>query len=161
MLPRELRGIEFQRLSAAMAPFAGGGDMCIFVCADEPGRLARASGVPVERMTLGLGLPVHDGSGFAAGVMAIRFRGVDHRSLVDVRLRAGGHSTPTAGPPNTVHMQVGDRAVVWATWSPFFAEREGEYLLEHADVLFIVQGAPPSPSGTVSDDVALLIEALP
>ena len=58
-------------------------------------------------------------------------------------------------------MQVGDRAVVWATWPPFYAERQGEYLLEHADVLFIVQGAPPAPDGTVSGDVALLIEALP
>jgi hypothetical protein len=161
MFPRALRGIEFQRLSAPMAPFAGGGDMCIFVCADEPGRLSKASGVPIERMTLGLGLPAHDDSGFAAGVMAIRFRGVDDRSLVDVRLRAGSHSTPTGLPPDTVRLKVGDRAVTWAIWWPLHDDRYGEYLLEHGDVLFIVQGEPPSPDGTVSGDVALLIEALP
>jgi hypothetical protein len=136
--------------------------MCIFVCADEPGRLSDASGVPIDRMTLGLGVPAHDDSGFAAGVMAIRFRGIDDRSLVDVRLKAGGHSDPDGLPPDTVRLKVGDRAVVWAVWWPLHDPRYGEYLMAHDDVLFIVQGAPPSmPGGTVSDDVALLIEALP
>jgi hypothetical protein len=50
---------------------------------------------------------------------------------------------------------------VWVTWPPFFRDVDGEYLLEHGDVLFIVQGESPSPDGTVSGDVALLIEALP
>jgi len=162
LLPRELRGVEFQRLSAPMTPFAGGGDMCIILCADEPGRLAKASGVPIERMSLALGIPAHDDSGFAAGVLAIRFHGVDDRSLVDVRLTAGSHSTPDGLPPDTVRLKVGDRAVVWAKWWPLHDDRYGEYLLEHGDVLFIVQGAPPVlPGGTVSHDVALLIEALP
>jgi hypothetical protein len=157
-----MRGIEFQRLSAAMAPFATGGDMCLILCADEPGRLAKASGVPIERMTLGLGVPAHDGSGFAAGVMAIRFRGVDDRSLVDVRLKAGGHSTVTLDvPAKVLRLRLGRKEVAWVTWPPWVEDRDGEYLLEHDDVLFIVQGAPPSPSGTVSGDVALLIEALP
>jgi len=144
-----------------MAPLAVGGDMCLFLCPDEPGRLAKASGVPIERMALAFGIPP-DASGFAAGVMAIRFHGVDGRSLVDVRLRAGSHSTPTVGlPPHVVKVRVGTRDVVWATWSPFFEDRQGEYLIEHDDVLFVVQGLAPSTTGTVPDDVALLIEALP
>lgn len=162
MLPRAMHGIEFQRHSGPMAPFASGGDMCILLCADEPGRLSKASGVPIERMTLGLGLPAHDDSGFAAGVLAIRFRGVDDRSLVDVRLEAGGHSTVTLDvPAKVVRLRVGRKAVLWVTWPPWVEDWDGEYLLDHDDVLFIVQGAPPSPGGTVSGDVALLIEALP
>lgn len=135
--------------------------MCILLCPDEPGRLANASDVPIERMALAIGIPPDD-SGFAAGVMAIRFRGVHDRSLVDVRLKAGSHSTPTIRlPAKVVNLRVGARDVAWATWPPFYEDRQGEYLVEHDDVLFIVQGAPPTADGAVSDDVALLVEALP
>jgi hypothetical protein len=94
--------------------------------------------------------------------MAIRFRGADDRSLVDVRLDAGSHSTVTLDvPAKVLRLRIGRKEVVWVTWPPFVEDRDGEYLLEHDDVLFIVQGAPPLPDGTVSGDVALLIEALP
>jgi hypothetical protein len=161
MLPHELRGIAIGAFSTPMAPFAKGGDMCLFLCPSEPGRLAKASGVPIDRMSLALAV-APEGSDLAAGVMAIRFRGVDARSLVDVRLKAGSHSTPTIGlPASAVHVKVGDRDVVWATWPPFYEDRDGEYLLDRGDVLFIVEGLPPTAAGIVPDDVALLIEALP
>jgi hypothetical protein len=159
MLPRTLRGIPLSIFSVPMAPFAGGGDMCIVLCADEPGRLAKASGRSIDDMSVGLAIPP-DGSGFAAGVIAIRFRGIDGRSVVGVRLGAGSHST-NSGPPQTRDLHVGSRPVVWATWFPFYEERQGEYLTSTGDVLFIVQGLPPGEDGTVPGDVALLIEALP
>jgi hypothetical protein len=161
MLPRTVRGIELLRVSTPMATFAGGSDMCIILCADEPGRLAKATDVPIDRMALAVGIPPDD-SGLAAGVIAMRFTGVDDRSLVEARLTAGSHSTPTIGlPGQAVRLRVGGKDVVWATWPPFYEERQGEYLLEHEDVLFIVQGLPPSAAGVVPDDVALMIEALP
>ena len=90
-----------------MAPFATGGDMCILLVQTSRAALANASGVPIERMALAIGIPPDD-SGFAAGVMAIRFRGVDDRSLVDVRLKAGSHSTPTIRlPAKVVKVRVG------------------------------------------------------
>ena len=161
MLPHAVRGIPISTFSGPMAPFAGGGDMCILLCADEPGRLAAASGVSIDRMTLGLAIPPDD-SGFAAGALAIRFKEVDARSLIGIRVQAGGHSTFGLGlPVKTVQLRVGARDVVWVLWPPFYEDRYGEYLLERGDVLFIVDGAPPAEDGTVSDDVALFIEAMP
>jgi hypothetical protein len=159
MLPRTVRGISLTIISVPMAPFAGGGDMCIVLCADEPGRLAKASGRSIDDMSLAVAIPP-DGSGFAAGAIAMRFRGIDGRSVVGVRLQAGGHSTNSV-PPQTRELRAGSRPVVWATWFPFYEDREGEYLTATGDVLFIVQGLPPGDDGTVPDDVALLIEGLP
>jgi hypothetical protein len=104
-------------------------------------------------------------STFRAGVIAIRFDGIDpKRSPVDVRVKAGGHTTPYRVDDlvaRTVPMKAGSRTVTWVTWPAFYQPEQGEYLLSTGDVLFIVVGTPPGKDGKVPDDVRKLVEALP
>ena len=111
----------------------------------SPAACAKASGVPIERMALAIGIPTGWTSGFAAGVIGDPgFRG-GGRSLAGRRAaqRPASHSTPTIRlPGKVVKVRVGVRDVrLGDPWPPFYEDRQGEYLVEHDDVLFVVQGA--------------------
>ncbi len=162
MLPASLRGIPLQRASMPASIFTPDGDMCLWLCPSEPGRLAAAAGLQVEDLTVAFAIPMQT-SDLAAGVIAIRFPGVDTAKLVGIRVKAGGHTgvVPPPGSVQTVQVSVGARTITWVTWPPFYQPRQGEYLTASGDVLFIIAGLPPSATGTVPDDVALLVGALP
>ena len=162
MLPSSLRGIALQRSSAPVSAFAGGGDMCIFMCPDEPGRLATASGLRIDDLTVGFAIPTQT-SDLEAGIIAIRFPGVATADLVGIRLRAGGHASVASPrpPPDTTKVRVGSRTLTSATWPPFYVPGQGEYLTASGDVLFIIAGPPPSSTGEAPADVALAAAALP
>lgn len=161
MLPASIRAVPLQRFSVPASAFAGGGDLCIVLCSDEPGRLAAASGLTVDDLTVGIAIAAET-SGLATGILAIRFKGIDSARLVGIRLRAGGHSSSGSGiPPTTQTLRIGSKQVVWVTWPPFYSPGQAEYLLGGGDVLFIVQGLPPSPTGAAPADVVLAVEALP
>jgi hypothetical protein len=162
MLPGEVRGVELRRWSHPASLLAdGGGDLCTLACPDEPGRLAAAAGLTVDDIVLGYAVP-DDMTDVPLAILAVRLRGVGDRNLVDVRLRAGGHTALLDGlPPDAVTLRVGDRTVTRVTWPPFYDPRQGEYLTAVGDVLFIVFGEPPAADGTVPRDIRLAIEALP
>jgi hypothetical protein len=162
MLPTSLRGIPLQRASVPASLFTPAGDMCLLLCPDEPGRLATAAGLEIEDLTVGFAIPTQT-SDLAVGVIAIRFPGVDTSRLVDIRVRAGGHTgvAPSPGSVETTTVHVGARTISWVTWPPFYQPRQGEYLTASGDVLFIIAGLPPSATGAVPDDVALMVRALP
>jgi lipoprotein-anchoring transpeptidase ErfK/SrfK len=164
MLPSAIDGVPLQRFSAPASLYDTGGDMCFLLCPGEPTRLAKAAGVPVEKVTVGVAFPPRD-STIRAGVIAIRFDGIDpKRSPVDVRIKAGGHTTPYSVDglvARTMPLKMGSRTVTWVTWPAFYQPEQGEYLLSSGDVLFIVAGMPPGKDGKVPDDVRKLVEALP
>lgn len=128
------------------------------MCPDEPGRLAAASSVAVDDITVAIAFP-HENSGLAVAIIAIRLPSVETKRLVPIRLAAGGHST--SGPADTQDVRVGSRTVVWATYLPFFNQYDNEYLYAHGEVLFLIVGAPPTARGDAPPDVALAIKALP
>ena len=130
-------------------------------CPDEPGRLAKASDVPIERLALAIGIPP-DESGFAAGVMAIRFRGVHDRSLVDVGSRqAVIRPRPSASSEGGERSASARRTSAWATSAAVLRGSPGEYAGRARRCPVHRPGdAPPTADGAV-DDVALLVEALP
>ena len=161
MLPTSIRGIPLGRFSAPVSAYGGGGDMCSFLCPDEPARLAEASGVAVDDIRLAVAYP-DQSSELKVGILALRFPGVATSRLVDVRLEEGGTFGPRDGfAPATQTLEIGPRTVTRVTYPPFYQPELGEYLLATDDVLFIVVGAPPSASGAIPDDVRLAIEALP
>ena len=162
MLPASLRGIPLQRFSAPASLFTPGGDMCLFLCPDEPGRLAAAAGLRVDDLTVGFAIPTQT-SDLKVGVIAVRFPGVETARLVGIRLKAGGHASVAspAPPSDSSTVKVGSRPVIFATYPPFYVPEQGEYLTASGDVLFIIAGLPPSATGAVPDDVALMVRALP
>jgi hypothetical protein len=164
MLPSTVRDILLQRFSRPASMFEVGGDMCSLLCPGEPGRLAAAAGVPVTALTVAVAFPARD-AGLQVGVIAIRFDGLDaKRSPVEVRIRAGGHTTPYEMDDlvaRTTPLKVGSRTVTWVTWPAFYRDEQGEYLLSSANVLFIVAGLPPNKDGTIPADVRSMVDALP
>jgi hypothetical protein len=164
MLPSAVNGVPLQRFSAPSALYDTGGDICALLCPGEPTRLAKEAGVPVEKLTVAVAFPPRD-SAFRAGAIAIRFDGLDpKRSPVDVRIKAGGHTTPydvSGQVAKAVPLKAGSRTVTWVTWPAFYRPEQGEYLLSSRDVLFIVVGTPPGKDGKVPDDVRAMVEALP
>jgi hypothetical protein len=164
MLPSAIDGVPLQHFSAPASLYDTGGDMCFLLCPGEPTRLAKAAGVPVEKVTVGVAFPPRD-STFRAGVIALRFDGIDpKRSPVDVRINAGGHTTSHSVDgfvARTVPLKAGSRSITWVLYPPFYHPEEGEYLLASGNVLFIVAGTPPGKDGEVPDDIRKLVEALP
>jgi len=164
MLPAVVGDVPLTRFSAPASLYDAGGDICSLLCPGEPTRLAQAAGVAVTELTVGVAYPAQ-GTTFRAAVIAVRFDGLDpNRSPVEVRVKAGGHTTPfevNGLRTRTTRLEVGTRTVTWVTWPPAYKEEQGEYLLSSGNVLFIVAGLPPAKDGKVPDDIRLLIEALP
>jgi hypothetical protein len=136
--------------------------MCLWLCPDEPGRLATAAGLRIDDLTVAVAVATQ-ASDLQVGVIAIRFPGIDTAKLVGIRVKAGGHTgvAPPPGSVATTTVHVGPRTITWVTWPPFYAPRQGEYLTASGDVLFIIAGLPPTSTGVVPDDVALMVHALP
>ena len=164
MLPSTVRDIPLQRFSTPASMFDVGGDMCSLLCPGEPTRLAAAAGVPVTALTVAVAFPARD-AGLRVGVIAIRFEGLDaKRSPVDVRIKAGGHTTPyevDGLTARTAPLKAGSRTVTWVTWPAFYSDGQGEFLLSRGNVLFIVAGLPPNKDGTIPADVRSMVDALP
>lgn len=161
MLPSSLRNVPLTRYSVPITWFATDGDMCSFVCPEEPVRLSAASGVDPAAIVFGVAYADRS-SDLKAAIMALRFPKIPTAQLVDIRVKERGPIGTTADlPTDTRPLTVGSRAVTWATYPPFYDEEGGEYLLATGDVLFIVVGAPPTAAGAVPDDVKLAIGSLP
>jgi len=161
LLPASLRGVPLSVYSVNASTFSGGGDMCILLCPDEPARLQSASGVSADRISVAVSV-ADTKSGIATATIGLRFPGVATGKLVEIRLRAGGHSRPNDGlPPLTKVLRVGGKSVTWATWPPFYEESQGEFLYAFQDILFIVYGGPPNADGTLAADAALMFSVLP
>ena len=164
MLPSMVRDTPLQRFSTPASVFDVGGDMCSLLCPGEPSRLAAAAGVPLTGLTVAVAFPARD-TGLQVGVIAIRFEGLDaNRSPVDVRIKAGGHTTPYKVDgllARTTPLKAGARTVTWVTWPAFYSDGQGEFLLSSGNVLFIVAGLPPNKDGTIPADVRSMVDALP
>jgi hypothetical protein len=158
-LPTELRGIPLIRGSAPLSIFAGGSDMCIIFCADEPKRLEAASGVDLDKIRFAMAVPPDD-SGLAVQIIALQFPGLATKKLIPSRLKAGGHSDHRPVPPDVRALRAGDEEVTWVQWMPLFPEaNQVEYLFARNDVLYIINGL--LPEGDVAPaDVTLAVEAL-
>lgn len=146
------------------APIANqmGGDICTLLCPNEPKRLAKASGVPVEDISMAVAFGGEDNQ-VRFLITALRFPGVKTSRLIPLRLEAGGHSAGDGEPwpAETTNVKVGSRTIVYATYPPWYHAFDNEYLYAHGDVLFLISGLPPTKSGDAPRDVALSVEALP
>lgn len=156
MLPASVRGVRLQRISVPLSQVAGGSDVCFLMCADEPGRLAEASVVPLEAITYAFAMDPSAELGVA--VAAIRFPGVKSSRLIDIRLAAGSHSGAHMAEPQTI--KVGTRTILWVTYGPFNTPYDDEYLYASGDVLFLISGWPPE-NGHAPRDVGLAVDLLP
>ena len=160
-LPVELRGIPLIRVSTPLSNFAGGSDMCIVLCSHEPGRLADAAGIDLDDLTFAMAIPP-DGSDLAVQIIAIRFPGLPTDRLVPTRLRAGGHSGPPEGdpPPRVTAFDAHGEPVSYVEWMWWFENAgQAEYLYARDDILFIINGLPPTGQA-LPGDVALAVEAI-
>ena len=164
LLPATVGDVPLTRFSAPASLYDVGGDICLLLCPGEPSRLAKEAGVPVTALTVAVAFPAQ-GANLRAAVIAIRFDGLDpKRSPVDVRIRAGGHTTPYEVDrmrARVIPLKVDPHAVSWVTWPAFYKDEQGEYLLSSGNVLFIVAGLPPTKDGLVPDDIRRMVEALP
>ena len=156
MLPAAIRGVRLERMSAPLTQLAGGGDLCFLMCPDEPGRLAEASGLPLEAISYAFAMDPNAELGVA--VAALRFPGVDTSRLIEIRLAAGSHSGKHMAEPQTI--EVGTRTILWVTYGPFYNQYDNEYLYASGEVLFLISGWPPE-AGEAPRDVALAVGLLP
>jgi hypothetical protein len=156
MLPAAIRGIRLEHISMPLAQVAGGTDVCFLMCADEPGRLAEASGLPLDAITYAFAMD--PSSELRVAIAALRFPGVDTSRLVEVRLAAGSHSGAHMAEPQTI--EVGTRTLIWVTYGPFNNQYDNEYLYASGEVLFLISGLPPE-NGEAPRDVALAVGLLP
>lgn len=160
-LPAELRGIPLIRVSTPLSNFAGGGDMCIVLCSHEPGRLADAAGMDLDELAFAMAIPP-DGADLAVQIVAIRFPGLATDRLVPTRLKAGGHSGPPENdpPPRVTAFEAGGEPVSYVEWMWWFENAgQAEYLYGRDDILFIINGLPPTGQA-LPGDVTLAVEAI-
>jgi hypothetical protein len=135
--------------------------MCIVLCSHEPGRLADASGMDLDDLSIAIAIPPDD-SGLAVQIVAIRFPGLPTDRVVPTRLKAGGHSGPPEGdpPPRITELDVAGRPVSYVEWMWWFEDAgQAEYLYARDDILFIINGLPPDGDRAPAD-VRLAVEAL-
>jgi hypothetical protein len=134
-----------------------GGDMCLFLCGNEPRDFARALGISLDRVTVALAMSERGGIG------GVAFRG---RDVATARLTAAGAaiSGGVVGGGTPVF------AITVAGRSATYLERlgRGQYLVPIRDVLVFLYGEAPmtapgqiSPNGRVAPEVVALIDALP
>ena len=159
LLPTRIGDAKLSRGSAAGASFPGGGDMCGFVCPDEPRLLAEAVGATRDDMTVAYAFEQVDGRQGRYLLVAFRVRGVS-----GAQLRAGRISLYHPDPPYPIvrDVRVADRTVTVAMhwWAP----NSTEFMVVEDDALImIVAGAPEDTTGKVSvpDAVATVVKALP
>lgn len=133
-----------------------GGDVCLFLCGNEPREFADALQIPLDRVTVALAM----GDGGGIGGVAFRAKGV-----ATDRLAAAGAaiSGGVVGGGPSFPLTVGGRNVT-------YLDRlgRGQYLIPIGDVLVFLYGDAPmtapgqiSPNGIVPPDVVALIGALP
>lgn len=156
-VPAKLGAVELYRLSFAGPDISSaGGDMCIFLCGNEPREFAEALGIPVDRVTVALSMAERGG----IGGVAFRAKGV-----ATDRLAAAGSAITggVVGGGESFPMKVAGRNV----WFLYRLNR-GQYLIPIGDVLVFLYGEAPmtapgqiSPAGTVPPGLVALIEALP
>lgn len=133
-----------------------GGDMCLFLCGNEPREFANALGIPLDQVTVALAM------GEQGGIGGVAFRA---KGVATKRLAAAGASISggVVGGGPSFPMMVAGRNVT-------YLQRlgRGQYLIPIGDVLVFLYGEAPmtapghiSPNGTVPPDVVALIDALP
>jgi hypothetical protein len=157
-VPARIGTVELYRLSFVGPDVPAGGDVCIFLCGNEPREFADALGIPLDRVTVALSM---GGEHLGIGGVAFRARGV-----ATDRLAAAGSAITggvVGGSAPSFPMEVAGRRV----WFLFRFGRE-QYLIPIGDVLVFVYGDAPmtaagqfSPEGTVPPSVVTLIRALP
>jgi len=159
-VPARIGGVELVRLSlpASAFPPAGGSDMCILLCGNEPREFAQALGIPLDRVTVALSVGERGG----IGGIAFRAKGVatDRLAAAGSAIKGGVVGGGWAFPLTT---KVAGRSV-------WYLDRlnRGQYLVPIGDVLVFVHGEAPmtapgriSNEGTIPPGVVALIQALP
>jgi hypothetical protein len=159
LLPARVGDAKLIRSSAAGTSFTGGGDVCFYVCPDEPRLMAESVGATREDLTVAFAYDRVDGGLGRYLLVAFRVRGAS-----GAELRTGRISLYHPDPPYPIvgDVQVAGRTVTVAMhwWAP----NSTEYLVVRDDALImIVAAAPEDTTGklAVPDAVATLVKALP
>lgn len=157
-MPDRIGSVDLIRwsLAASDVPPAGG-DMCIFLCGNEPRDFADALGIRLERVTVAMSMGEQGG----VGGVAFRAKGIATDRLVAAGVAISGGVV--GGGTSSFPMTVAGRDV---TYLDRFGR--GQYLVPVDDVLVFLYGEPPmtspghiSPAGTVAPELVALIDALP
>jgi hypothetical protein len=133
-----------------------GGDMCLFLCGNEPREFADALGIPLDRVNVAVSLGERGG----IGGIAFRAKGVPTSKLADAGAKISGGVVGGGFP---LPMTVAGRDVTYLVRMD-----RGQYLVPVDDVLVFLYGEPPTAdpgqtdaAGVVPRQVVELIEALP
>jgi hypothetical protein len=155
MLPHVLSGCPAFVVSLPGTEYGPGGDFCILLpCGSEVPDLAKAVGVKLEDVHVGLSLPLGRTSVIPVG---IRLPGVATDKLIPARTKAMNAYV-------VKDVQVGDRTV---TWESTFTYMGADFLIiAHDDILFIVFYGydpfdNPSPDPQITPDIVAVVDALP
>lgn len=166
-LPAEIRGVPVWRGVVPATRLDTGGDTCAYVCPGESSAIARALGVTVDVMSVGIAMEeaAFDNDPktvpqLAVWVVAFRVPGVAGQRIIDARVAAVG---PLIEPQE---LRGGGKPVT-RVWTDVM---RAQYLYASGDVLYVLYGAdfaPPNdmnawdPKGAVPSDVVAALEALP
>lgn len=147
------------RMSAPGSSFAGGGDICSFVCPDEPRLMAELVGATLDDLTVAVAYADVGGRPTGYALVAFRVRGATGAAL-----RAGRIGMFDSEPPYpfVAEKKVGSRTVTVAvrSWFP----NDTQFLVVDDDALIVIlQGTPENPTGStdVPPAVATVVGALP
>jgi hypothetical protein len=159
LLPARIGDAKLIRTSAAGSAFPGGGDVCFFLCPDEPRLMAESVGATIEDLTVAVAYEQVDGRVGRYVLTAFRVRGASGADL-----RAGRISLYRPDPPYPIvgDVRVAGRTVTVAMhwWAP----NSTEFMVVDGDALImIVAASPEDTTGKVAvpDLVATVVKALP
>ena len=159
VLPDRIGDAVLTRLSVPGTALGGGGDMCVFVCPDEPRQMATAVGATVEDMTLAVAYETRDNQLGRYLIVAFRVRGSTGTELL-----AGRKSLyPVSAPyPMVEERLIAGRMVTIATlsWMP----NSVEYLVVAGDALIHITAATPEQTSgafVLPEIVTMVVAALP
>ena len=159
ILPARIGDTKLIRISVAGSGFVGGGDVCSFVCPEEPRLMAESVGKTRDDLTVAVAYDEDDGIVGRFVVTAFRVRGVTGAQLRDGRISM---YEPDGAFPIIGDEQVAGRTVTVAvTW---WAPSTTEYMVATDEALIMIRA--PSPENTtgeisVPDLVVTIVEALP
>ena len=157
-MPAQVGTVDLLRWSIAGPDVPpAGGDMCLFLCGNEPREFADALGIPLDRVTVAMAMGEQGG----VGGVAFRAKDVPTNRLAAAGVAISGGVVGGGGP--SFAMTAAGRKVTY-----LYRLGRGQYLIPSGDVLVFLYGEPPttapgkiSPKGTVPPDVVALIDALP
>ena len=152
ILPAELEGRALVRFGVPGIAAPTGGDMCWFVCPNEPHRIAAELKVSMDAVDLGVSvLDTPDG----IMIVAMRFKGVSTDRLIQARIVTS--TRPEGAPGQRRELTIAGKQVTLVDYGPFGAygshANASEFLFAKDDVLFILRVATDSKA--IIDDIAV------